>query len=62
MDHCILESSLSRLNSPEQQLILLLYFQGYSIKDIAAAKNVSVQALNQKKLRILKKLRSFLSE
>lgn len=61
-DHCILESSLSRLNSSERQLIFLLYFQGYSIKDIAAAKNVSVQALNQKKLRILKKLRSFLTE
>lgn len=45
------------LSSYELRILELIYYQGYSIKEIAAALHITRQAVNQVKVRALRKLR-----
>lgn len=51
---------LKELTSKEKTILSLLYFYGFSIKEIAQFNNVTRQAVNQIKNRALRKLKKFL--
>lgn len=58
----LLTLSLNKiLNQQEFLVIYTIYFLGYSSADIAQASGISRQAVNQTKVRALKKLRNALS-
>lgn len=51
---------LAQLTPREYETIVLLFYYGYSTKEIAAKRHVSRQAVNQRKLQALRKLRQAL--
>lgn len=57
-----LEFALSFLNIKERNIIDLIYFNDYSIQEIALLLGTSRQAVNQKKNQILKKLLKIIIE
>ena len=53
-----IKKALFRLTDKERETIILHYYQGYSLKEIARAHGVSRQAVNTTKNRALEKLRN----
>lgn len=55
-----LTEALSHLNHTEQQLIQLLFIEGYSLDEVASRFEMSKESLKKKRQRTLKKLRNHL--
>jgi DNA-directed RNA polymerase specialized sigma24 family protein len=60
-EHLSLKASLKKLTQKEYSTIILLYFYGYSVKEVAARAHTSVQAVYQARQRILRKLRNLMA-
>lgn len=56
-----LNDLIRRLNPSEYRILVWIYCFGYSVKEIAAVLHISRQAVNQMKIRALRKLRKFYS-
>lgn len=52
--------ALSHLNPTEQQLIQLIFIEGYSLDEVASRLEMSKESLKKKRQRTLKKLRNHL--
>lgn len=57
-----LEYALSKLTSKEKKLIHLIFYNEITIPEVAKLYGTSRQAINQKKIRILKKMKCILSK
>lgn len=57
-----IEYALGKLNIDEQNLINLIFYKEYSIREIAQTYGTSRQAINQKKKRIIQKLNRIMNE
>ncbi|WP_282924489.1 RNA polymerase sigma factor [Peptoniphilus genitalis] len=55
-------NAISRLNAEEREIIERLYFDDETLSSIASEKKVSYQAIQWKRINILKKLKKFLEE
>lgn len=57
-----IEYALGKHNVDEQNLINLIFYKEYSIREVAQAYGTSRQAINQKKKRIIQKLNRIMSD
>ena len=51
--------AINQLNSDEQDIIEMYYWEGYKLKEIAKILNIQYAAVKQKHKRIIKKIKSF---
>jgi RNA polymerase sigma factor (sigma-70 family) len=58
----LLDEAVSRLSSTDRQAVLLRFFQGQSVKDIAAEMGVSENAASQRLARALTRMRSMFAK
>ncbi|MCW6662672.1 sigma-70 family RNA polymerase sigma factor [Aerococcaceae bacterium NML190073] len=59
--HPDLKASLQQLSDQDYQLIEQHFIQGFTLTEIAQKRHVSIQAISQRKRRILKKLRQIMN-
>lgn len=56
----IVEETMAILNDKEKELLYRLYWEGYTIKEIAERDNVPISTIYTKRARIYKKMKNFL--
>lgn len=56
----IVEEAIAILNDKEKELLYRLYWEGYTIKEIAERDNVPISTIYTKRARIYKKMKNFL--
>ena len=58
--YIIIEEALTHLNHTEQQMIQLLFIEGFSLDEVASRLRLSKETIKKKRQRTLKKLRNHL--
>ena len=56
----IVEEAMAILNDKEKELLYRLYWEGYTIKEIASINNVPISTIYTQRARIYKKMKNFL--
>lgn len=60
--YIIIEEALTHLNHTEQQMLQLLFIEGFSLDEVASRLRLSKETIKKKRQRTLKKLRNHLME
>lgn len=61
-DRLCFREALRSLSKDERSLIVALFYDGISVRELAARRRVSAQAIYRMRKRVLKKLRQYFSE